>query len=773
MEATPHHNDIDILQPVSTDNDATEEHPLLRQFAEIVCDHPDSRHNNISLDSTPGLDVAHCLLSNSPSDSCTDNFGTVTNIASSVSPPHSHLPSISCVPTYILPYYYIREGVERCSLPIGWVYLADDECLQLSYIVKNATRQPEITKNISVYRDLNWSVAIHGEDCGKRNIFSHVPQVITGLSAVLDLLNTVNSATVCIGNPDSKFHPLADSRHGIFKSYGRNGKIVGKQQHVTIQNKAGTMFHSTIKAADCQLILEGNKERCDSCCKFRNTLYAMHCNDSKNTCEQNKSVKPGKTEHFSHVPLSQLSHNELYERTKNIIQAKRRVEKSGEAFKNLAENYESTIKEEFAEGTFQRLFWEQQVKALNCPDSRGMRWHPMFIKWCLNIKLRSSAAYRTLKESGVIHLPNERTLLDYTHWTNSGSGFSADVMEQLYRECSFEELAEHQKYVVLVHDELKIQADLVFEKSSGKLVGFVDINNFNNSLAMYEKNLDDGPVKPDIATYMLVFMVRGVCLHLNYPLAHFPTTSITSDFLFPLVWEAIEVLEMYDFKVMVSTSDGASPNRRFYKIHQSEDPEELITYRTPNHYADDGRFLYFMSDVPHLIKTTRNCWANSVSHNNKRLLWNGDHIVWKTLEDLYRADLERGGLFLCHKLKYEHIHLTSFSRMKVKYAAQVLSSTVANAVSLFGQKGPHIAPTVEFIRNFDKFFDCLNVRSMIEGVRKRKPNLMPYRSPDDPRLQLCFQFLDKDQNNVRHICTASLIVLIIYLSVTIYPLKEG
>uniref|UniRef100_A0ABM0MSA0 Uncharacterized protein LOC102808321 n=1 Tax=Saccoglossus kowalevskii TaxID=10224 RepID=A0ABM0MSA0_SACKO len=71
--------------------------------------------------------------------------------------------------------------------------------------------------------------------------------------------------------------------------------------------------------------------------------------------------------------------------------------------------------------------------------------------------------------------------------------------------------------------------------------------------------------------------------------------------------------------------------------------------------------------------------------------------------------------------------------MKVKYAVQVLSTRVANAVEAFYGNG-HQA-TVTFIRNFDKFFDCLNVRSMEEGKRKKKTNLLPYRSTEDERLK--------------------------------------
>lgn len=77
--------------------------------------------------------------------------------------------------------------------------------------------------------------------------------------------------------------------------------------------------------------------------------------------------------------------------------------------------------------TFQRLFWEQQVKATKLKDKRQMRWHPMFIKWCLSLKLISSASYRTLRSSNVVVLPSERTLRDYTHFVKAKPGFGSDL----------------------------------------------------------------------------------------------------------------------------------------------------------------------------------------------------------------------------------------------------------------------------------------------------------------------------------------------------------
>ena len=38
--------------------------------------------------------------------------------------------------------------------------------------------------------------------------------------------------------------------------------------------------------------------------------------------------------------------------------------------------------------SFQRIFWEQQVKASSVKNARNMRWHPLMIRWCLSIRHR-------------------------------------------------------------------------------------------------------------------------------------------------------------------------------------------------------------------------------------------------------------------------------------------------------------------------------------------------------------------------------------------------
>ena len=92
------------------------------------------------------------------------------------------------------------------------------------------------------------------------------------------------------------------------------------------------------------------------------------------------------------------------------------------------------ISQKYPENSFHRLFWDQQLEALKVRDKRQVRWHPMMIRWCLSLKLLSSASYSALRSSNLLVLPSERTLRDYTHFVKSKPGFNPGIDEQLCRE---------------------------------------------------------------------------------------------------------------------------------------------------------------------------------------------------------------------------------------------------------------------------------------------------------------------------------------------------
>lgn len=72
------------------------------------------------------------------------------------------------------------------------------------------------------------------------------------------------------------------------------------------------------------------------------------------------------------------------------------------------------------------------------------------------------------------------------------------------------------------------------------------------------------------------------------------------------------------------------------------------------------------------------------------------------------------------------------------FSSQVMSNTVANGLEMMKRK--EFGSTILFLRNVNKFFDCLNVARLEQGTRSRNDNLKPYTSEDDPRFEVGVQF---------------------------------
>ena len=73
-----------------------------------------------------------------------------------------------------------------------------------------------------------------------------------------------------------------------------------------------------------------------------------------------------------------------------------------------------------------KLFWSEQEKNFGRVNS-GRRWHPMMIRLALLLHTESPQAYRSLRETGVIALPGESTLRDFTNYITPTQGFQPEV----------------------------------------------------------------------------------------------------------------------------------------------------------------------------------------------------------------------------------------------------------------------------------------------------------------------------------------------------------
>ena len=365
-----------------------------------------------------------------------------------------------------------------------------------------------------------------------------------------------------------------------------------------------------------------------------------------------------------------------------------------------------------------QLFWKEQAKAFK-KQERGMRWHPTMIRLALLLHSRGPGAYNTLRDTGILKLPGESTLRDYTNYITPQTGFNLDVVEELRQQA--EKLSDNERFVTLMHDEMSVKQDLVWDSKTVQLVGFVNLHQWQQR-----------PDFNNIATHVLVFYVVGVNSSLNYSLGYFGSKSATSDQIYPPFWQAVGILEQTcKLKVTASTSDKASPNQRLYQIHGQPDH---ICNKTINFYAPD-REIFFFSDVPHLIKTVRNNLFRS-SPGKTMLLWNNrKELLWSHIRRVYNEDVE---LRRKQKLTYHHMNLTNHALMNVKLAAQVLSFSVGSVLQKPGYE--ECQETARLYLEINYFFDYLNTRSYDEAHEKRNANLAPYTDKETLVFRLWMTF---------------------------------
>ena len=135
----------------------------------------------------------------------------------------------------------------------------------------------------------------------------------------------------------------------------------------------------------------------------------------------------------------------------------------------------------------------------------------------------------------------------------ASTGFSSQVDEMLKRGAESFGTDERDKCVLLLLDEMHVRNDLVYDKHSGELSGFVNLGEMNEQLLNLENSLQRGnpssSTKRQLASTMMVFMVKGLFSQLQFPYVQFPCKNLSGDLLYDPFWEAVSRIERCGLKV--------------------------------------------------------------------------------------------------------------------------------------------------------------------------------------------------------------------------------
>ena len=561
------------------------------------------------------------------------------------------------------------------------------------------------------------------------SIYQERKRSLKTLDVAIEMLRSVTNSNLCPGLPqdiDAIQTVAVDPTWNEQLSHYTQSTVI---RHSVPKSICDTHFQSDVsfRSPNCEVILENiSKDQCKPCSMTTSTLRKAEARKRKVSSVPAKSKASlaacGPEKLVTTVKASRLQNKQLEDKIKLL---EGRIQKDGVG---VSEGLENDILKimggQNLEGTpHMKFFWEQQIKLLQA-KKMGRRYHPQIIRFALSLHGKSAAAYREIQESGALVLPSERVLRDYKNYFKPKAGINLENIESLREKAAT--LTGIQRYLVLVMDEMKIQSNLVFDKYSGELIGFVDLGDpMTNYASLGEEDV--------MATHALAFLVRGMCSDLKHVIAYYFTENVTSYQIMSMFWKAVGVLELsLNLWVIAAVNDGASPNRKFFELHSQYmgDVDGDVIYKVHNVFATT-RFIYFFADACHLMKTARNCLYNSGSGSRSRLMWNnGRYLMFKHIADLFYSDQEFA-LHTLPKLTLDHIVLTSYSKMKVKLATQVLSQSVATA--LVEKGNDDVLGTAEFCKMMNNFFDCANVRSLTEHVRRRNDFIKPYVSQDDER----------------------------------------
>ena len=417
------------------------------------------------------------------------------------------------------------------------------------------------------------------------------------------LLTKLDGLPICAGQPDVHFVKMVAAKKG--KIISPDGKVAAYVDDDTCTK--------TIRTGDCELICPTPK--CESCKSYRANLRSMYNRWSKHRAFDGSDTSSHTNDRYLNTPEKKAKLDGLRKRVyaaeeevKRLKDKVRTLLKQGDTVDSelhsdllhiMNENVDQ-IRKAYPENSFSRLFWDEQLKAASTKDPRQVRWHPVLIKWCLNLKLLSSSAYHAMRTSGFLKLPLVRTLRDYVHYFSNRPGFQKEVHQQLLKEAKIESLPENRRFFSLILDEMKIKEGLVYNKHSGEMIGFTHLGDINNELM----KLEQGNEHPPIANHVLIIMVRGLLFKLEFPYAHFGTEGVTADVLYPIVWEAIRLLEADGVKVLCVTADKIIGliYRQFYSWSSQQTLLRLYTSLVRPHleYATQVWNPYLMKDIQKL-----------------------------------------------------------------------------------------------------------------------------------------------------------------------------
>lgn len=280
---------------------------------------------------------------------------------------------------------------------------------------------------------------------------------------------------------------------------------------------------------------------------------------------------------------------------------------------------------------------------------------------------------------------------------NVSPGFSKEVIEKLTKKVA--SMSEDEKQCVLVFDEMSIKKALEYDSKCDVIEGFEDLGPLGRSNS--------------IGTHALLFLLRGLKYQWKCPFAYFISKNCTKTHSLALLLDmCLDNVFKTGLDLRAIVCDLGSNNAAAMRLLGVSEEKPYMFY--------GSRKIFFLFDVPHLIKCIRN---NLMNHD---FIVGGKVASWDDIRHFY--DVDRNSLTDCRaapKLTERHLNPQNFQKMSVKLATQVFSSSVSRGMHTAYVVGAISSPTCQNTANLcgmlNDIFDCLNSTYCYDSNPLKRP----------------------------------------------------
>ena len=339
------------------------------------------------------------------------------------------LPLSTFVNSHVRSLQQLTSRVSTLTVSLPWV-ITSHLPLILCRIEVSSDQQPILEVSLTIDATLQWTATVLHKILNPTTSIPlfHLPHSIKAAEDVHCLLRFFSDVKVCVGNPDAGLIEQWKKRscslhyscgkgllHWLFISAFINETCITIGNTVAFLDTSDPHGRCTIRHNKCHIVLSNNSRtiRCSACSAYRLKLLVQRSRPPQSSERKNyryifmylQSTRcMHKCFRYQSVPellhtLDKLKHrNRIL--TKYASRLKMKIEKAVEPelvclddevngyIKDTTESpqYLSNIAA-LPGSSFQRIFWMQQVEAAK-KKKRGVRWHPLMIRWCLYLRHR-------------------------------------------------------------------------------------------------------------------------------------------------------------------------------------------------------------------------------------------------------------------------------------------------------------------------------------------------------------------------------------------------